>query len=244
MSDYISQLSGTTDYCGPITMTLRVELDGDDIDTPDFVSLSTINQKIKISTADTDLLGDYKLILTYSLEEFPSVTLEKELMELSVTDFDIFADLFAIEEEVIEEEVIEEEEVVEEEEEVEEEIVIEEEIIEEEEEEEVVEEIIDTTLIEEEIPYAPSWSGISKATIDGSNRMTIKLTDSVEARGDFSGQKDKGLKTRYTFNGDGSPSRYSYSISSFSSSQIVVEFDFDEPMKVSQGSGPLDIMEV
>lgn len=68
------------DFCGSITTTLSVEKDNVEVDASTFIVHSSRNGQIFVSTSDLTHRGAYTLYLTYTLADYPSVTLTEAFL--------------------------------------------------------------------------------------------------------------------------------------------------------------------
>lgn len=225
MMDYVSVYRAVDNYCGDITVSLQVEQDDDVLSTiPDFISLNTYQSQVWVRTDDSADVGEYKIVLIFTLDNYPDVQLNIDFMQLIVAD---------AEEEV--EELVEEA--------LDEEITVPEVEIPEEEEDEEPEPVDEVVAPEGPTIVVPVYAGISNAKMSDTNEVTITLSTNVKTNSDFAGMKGEALKSRYIAMSDERPSGYDYSIESFSGNQITIQYEFDDPLLVSQGE-IMDSMEI
>lgn len=88
MLNTASQTDGNIYYCGETTATTKIYKDEDyeTTVTPGFIVFDADTTYVTITPLSVDDRGEYELVVTYSLVNYPEVTLDVELGSVVVTD--------------------------------------------------------------------------------------------------------------------------------------------------------------
>jgi hypothetical protein len=75
ITDYVSNFIGVEDFCGPISYQIIVNKDNEDDDlddVPDFITQTrtTYNEIIRINTAEDTNVGQYKIKILYTMDDY------------------------------------------------------------------------------------------------------------------------------------------------------------------------------